>query len=207
MQSHAENSRMLPVRFLVTSGTHDNDPHARDRNILNGGEICVYSCCKQNMQYIMTYWRNRFIRYLKLYSWYVFIDIFIIASLAMMMSSNGNVFRVTGHLCGEFIGPAQRPVTRSFDVFIDLRLNKRLSKQSWGWWFEMLSHPLWRHRNAPEAIVWSKPNPSKPWQNGSQIECEIFTLILLMKICVFWFKFYWDLFLNAQLTISQHYFK
>ena len=29
--------------------------------------------------------------------------------------------------------PAQRPVTRSFDVFFDLRLNKRLSKQSWGW--------------------------------------------------------------------------
>ena len=27
---------------------------------------------------------------------------------------------------GEF--PAQRPVTRSFDVFFDLRLNKRLSK-------------------------------------------------------------------------------
>ena len=28
--------------------------------------------------------------------------------------------------------PAQRPVTRNFDVFFDLRLNKRLSKQPWG---------------------------------------------------------------------------
>ena len=37
---------------------------------------------------------------------------------------------------GEF--PAQRPVTRSFDVFFDLHPNKRLSKQWWGWW---------RHRN------------------------------------------------------------
>ena len=46
---------------------------------------------------------------------------------------------------GEF--PAQRPVTRGFDVFVDLRLNKRLSKQSWGWWFETLSRPLWRHCN------------------------------------------------------------
>ena len=46
---------------------------------------------------------------------------------------------------GEF--PAQRPVTRSFDVFFDLRLNKRLSKQAWGWWFETLSSPLWRHCN------------------------------------------------------------
>ena len=49
-----------------------------------------------------------------------------------MTSSNENIFRVTGHLCGnspvtgEF--PAQRPVTRSFDVFFDLRLNKRWSK-------------------------------------------------------------------------------
>ena len=46
---------------------------------------------------------------------------------------------------GQF--PEQRPVTRSFDVFFDLRLNKRLSKQSWGWWFETLSRPLWRHCN------------------------------------------------------------
>ena len=36
---------------------------------------------------------------------------------------------------------------RSFDIFFDLRLNKRLSKQSWGWWFETPSRPLWRHRN------------------------------------------------------------
>ena len=43
--------------------------------------------------------------------------------------------------------PAQRPVTRSFDVFFDLRLNKRLSKQSLGWWFETPSLLLWRHCN------------------------------------------------------------
>ena len=43
--------------------------------------------------------------------------------------------------------PAQRPVTRSFGVFLDLRLNKRWSKQSWGWWFETLSCPFWRHCN------------------------------------------------------------
>ena len=49
---------------------------------------------------------------------------------------------------GEF--PTQRPVTRSFDVFFDLRLNKWLSKLWWGWWFETLSRPLWRHRNATQ---------------------------------------------------------
>ena len=42
---------------------------------------------------------------------------------------------------GEF--PSQRPVTRSFDVFFDLRLNKRLSKESWDWWFETTSRTLW----------------------------------------------------------------
>ena len=57
-----------------------------------------------------------------------------------------NIFRVTG-LCagnspvtGEL--PSQRPVTRSFDVFFDLRPNKWLSKQLWGWWFETPSHSL-----------------------------------------------------------------
>ena len=56
---------------------------------------------------------------------------------------------------GEF--PAQRPVTQSFDVFFDLRLNKRLSKQPWSWWFETLSHPLWRHRNGVNAKNLSQP--------------------------------------------------
>ena len=64
----------------------------------------------------------------------------------LMTSSNGNIFRVTGHLCGEFTG-SQRPVTRSFDVIFYLRPNKRLSKQWQGWWFETQSRSLWRHRN------------------------------------------------------------
>ena len=69
----------------------------------------------------------------------------------MMASSNGNIFRVTGPLYEEFTGhgefPSQRPVTRTFCVFFDLRLNKRLSKQSWGWWFQTPSCSLWRHSN------------------------------------------------------------
>ena len=46
---------------------------------------------------------------------------------------------------GEF--PTQRAVTRSFNIFFGLRLNKRLRKQSWGWWFETLSRPLLCHCN------------------------------------------------------------
>ena len=84
----------------------------------------------------------------------------------MMTSSNGNILRVTGPLCGEFTGPgefpAQRPVTRSFDVYFDLRLNKRLSKQSWGWWFETLSRSLWRHRNVMR-FRWISYMATAPW--------------------------------------------
>ena len=71
--------------------------------------------------------------------------------LSMMTSWTGNIFRVIGPLCGnlpvtgEF--PSERPVMQSFGVFLDLHLNKQFSKQSWGWWFETLSRPLWRHCN------------------------------------------------------------
>ena len=98
----------------------------------------------------------RFRHYLR--HWWLLINHIPRRRVHMMTSSNGNIFRVTGHLCarnspvpGEF--PTQRPVTRSFDILFDLRLNKRLSKQSWGWWLETLSHPLWGHRNAMKNIV------------------------------------------------------
>ena len=55
------------------------------------------------------------------------------------------IYAGNSSVTGEF--PAQRPVTRSFDVFFDLWLNKRLSKQWWGWWFETPPRPLWRHSN------------------------------------------------------------
>ena len=48
--------------------------------------------------------------------------------------------------------PSQRPVTRSFGVFFDLRLYKRLGKQSRRRWFGTPSLPLWRHPNAVLAI-------------------------------------------------------
>ena len=49
----------------------------------------------------------------------------------MMTSSNGNIFRVTGPLCGEFT----------------CHRHKRLVTQSWGRWFETPSCLLWRHCN------------------------------------------------------------
>ena len=54
-----------------------------------------------------------------------------------------NIIHRCSYISGEF--PSQRPVTRSCDIFFDLRLNKRLSIHSWGWWFETQSGSLWRH--------------------------------------------------------------
>ena len=75
-----------------------------------------------------------------------------------MTSSNGNIFRVTGPLCGEFTGPGefptQRPVTRSFDVFFDLAVlhnvlcfNNHLAKKTpiiWGPFYGFNSKRLFR---------------------------------------------------------------
>ena len=55
------------------------------------------------------------------------------------------------------VNSPQRPMTPSFDDFFDLCLNKRLSKQSWGWWFERPLRSLWRHCN---GLIWYEP---KQW--------------------------------------------
>ena len=68
---------------------------------------------------------------------------------------------------GEF--PAQRPVTRNFNVFFGLRLNELLSEHSWGWWLETLSRPLWhlsKVSHAPSCLFILKklditPTPSQ----------------------------------------------
>ena len=63
-----------------------------------------------------------------------------------MTSWNGSISALlalcagNSRVTGEF--PSQRPVMWSFDVSFDLRLNKRLSKQSWSWWFETPSHSM-----------------------------------------------------------------
>ena len=71
---------------------------------------------------------------------------------------------------GEF--PTQRPVTRSFDVYFDLRPNKRLSKQSWGWWFGTPSRPLWRHRIATVGCCYTT------------IQCDMFLYMMLYSTTV-----------------------
>ena len=110
----------------------------------------------------------------------------------MMTSSNENIFRVTGYLCGDFTGPgefpAQRPVTRGFDVFCDLRRNNGLNKQSWGWWFETPPWSLWRqcnvfHNRTYMEILWGLYY--LPWNT-----CGVFRVIIRPR-CSSWDTFHW----------------
>ena len=119
---------------------------------------------------------------------------------------------------GEF--PAQRPVTRNFDVFFDLHPNKRLSKQWWGWWFETLSCPLWRHRNDCVSVVmllnmlkcharWPRNAYMGQQTRPSLVQamaCRLPVPSLCMKqwsLIIYigpWGKFQWNL--NQNITIS-----
>ena len=67
-------------------------------------------------------------------------------------------------------------MTRSFDVFFDLRPNKRLSKQLWGWWFETPSYPLWRHCNEFEAYN-CRQQATKYFQNPLRYYVNISLLV------------------------------
>ena len=73
---------------------------------------------------------------------------------SMMTSWNGNISALLAFCAGNSSVtcecPAQRPVRRRFDVFLDLRLNKRFSKQWRRWWFQTPSCSSWRHCNALE---------------------------------------------------------
>ena len=66
---------------------------------------------------------------------------------SMMRPSNGNIFRVTSPLCGEFTGHRWIPLTKASDVelwcfsLICAWINSSVKK--WNRWFETLSRPLW----------------------------------------------------------------
>ena len=82
--------------------------------------------------------------------------------------------------------PAQRPVTRSFDVFFDLRSNKRLSKQWRGWWFERQLSPLWRHRNerlSKQGWGWWFETPLRPsWRHCNDLFCYVYFIFVMSTL-------------------------
>ena len=84
------------------------------------------------------------------------IQVFSRTRQAVCSNRTSSWWRVTGPLCGEFTGHRWIPLTKASDVelccFLWSALNKLLSKQSWGWWFETPSRSLWRYCNVD--VLW-----------------------------------------------------
>ena len=125
------------VHIFVVSNTHISIfklyPHIFAQEYLIQCSIWIIDRHEMSDALISTQLANCYIGY----SWWRHqVDTF--SALLAICAGNSPV-------TGEF--PSQRLVTRSFDVFFDLRLNERLRKYSWGWWFETPSRPLWRHFN------------------------------------------------------------
>ena len=87
---------------------------------------------------------------------------------------------------GEF--PSQRPVTQSLNVLFDLCPNKRLSKQSWGWWFETTSRLLWRHCNfsfcgggGSDGVTWTVSGRTTPGDEHTLVSRHCVVVVRLLK--------------------------
>ena len=81
--------------------------------------------------------------------------------------------------------PSQRPVMWSFDVFY-LRVNKRLSKQSWGWWFETLFRSLGRHCYAMPATGCVTVNWSSTYYYHSARQTAGPAVFLQLRKLILW---------------------
>ena len=86
----------------------------------------------------------------------------------MMTSSNGNITALLAICAGNSPG-TQRPVTRSFDVFFGMRLNKRLRKQSWDGDFR-------RYRAHYDVTLIKHNNKSVWFWINTPISCPVFCM-------------------------------
>ena len=111
------------------------------------------------------------------------------------MTSSNETFSALLALCagnspvtGEF--PTQRPVARSFNLFCDLPLNKRLSKQSWGWWFETPSRSLWCHCSVIERFPFSccRQHQYKQWTVSK--DTPLVKMVVTWQLCLRWLSWH-----------------
>ena len=108
--------------------------------VYNDGPVLsskVYSPPVESTSCILVFWNRRYLHQVLLFKAWWRHQMETFSALLAFCVGNKPV-------TGEF--PAERPVTQSFGVFFDLRLNKRLSKQSWGWYFR-------RHRAHYDVTV------------------------------------------------------
>ena len=112
--------------------------HCRKTNHVNAVRIVISATANQN--------KTKFYTFYGIYCvCYQYTPLDMMASWMRTFSGLLTLFAGNSLVTGEF--PSQRPAPRSFDVFFDLRLNKRLSKQSRCRWNETQLRSLWRQCN------------------------------------------------------------
>ena len=95
MENHENSFEALQWRYNGHNGVSNHQPH---HSLLN--RLFRHGSKKRSKLRVMG----------------LFADDIMIRGLSMMTSSNGNIFRVTGHLCGEFTGPRWIPHTKASDA-------------------------------------------------------------------------------------------
>ena len=119
----------------------------------------------------------------------------------VMTSSNRNIFRVTGPFVrGIHRWPVNSPHKgqwRGALMFsLICALNNRLSKQSWGWWFETPSCPSQRHCNALTHII--------PDNHRSTFICVSFVWVFYGGVVVCFYLFVLILFWTILILIVEY---
>ena len=132
----------------------------------------------------------------------------------MMTSSNGNIFRVTGPLCGEFTGYRGIPGTKASDA----ELWCFLWSAPWinSWVNNREAGDLRRHRAQYDVIVMALykydvlSSALTHWgrdQIDAISQTTFSNAFSRMKMNEFRLRFHWSLFLRFGLTIFQHWFR
>ena len=135
-------------RIRPTSSTDTNNCHNAKFVVTNGTAVCHNDNLRHRYSRQSQHYDSRFSVFTKLTPTNVYVYILANSWWRHQMESFSALMTVcegNSLVTGDF--PSLSPVTRSFDVFFDLRLNKRFSKQSRYRWFETPSRLLWRHCN------------------------------------------------------------
>ena len=149
--------------------------------------------------------------------------------LTMMTSSNGNIFRVTGHLCGEFTGLRWLPSTKASDakcqicVWINGWVNNReagdLRRYRTHYYVTVMNtlpeakldieacnliYGVYtqKYRQIESQTLWKHPFDTLRW--GQHFTDDIENTISWNKFTLFWFKIHWGLFVRDRLVTLQH---
>ena len=146
--NHQQFDGLLNYLFKLPSKKHQSPRYQSSLRGIHRWPVDFPHEGPANMESVSVAWRHNGI------------DVILIvkhSAIIMMTSSNGNIFRVTGHLCGEFTGLRWIPRTKASDAelwcFLWSVPDKRLSKPSRGWWSETQSSSLWRHSNFVAHMV------------------------------------------------------